>query len=468
MKDRMIIVSCDSHAGVPKELWPHYLPKQFHHLLPQLHTDNDEIYPNAIYCIGARAAQASGNVGGNPEHLEAQRENWEGLYDPVIRLADMDREGIAAELIYLGDSRLGDMCHNVTGRDYGLEAWDAGAKGWNRYCFDAFGFAPDRLLITGAIGPCVDMRAQIEELAWMADHRFIGVYSPGYLKHPDMPPLYDTYWDPFWAACAERNLTVVVHAGFGTMAGSAFPQIEKIYDDVSKAAGTRELSAMLQHADAVSDESVRFFHDFLNKNLDSRQPMWQMMLGGVFDRHPSLKLQLTEIRLDWIPATLAHLDDIWERNLDALPSKRSPSEYWASNCLAGASFIHKIEVERRHELGVGTILFGRDFPHHESTWPQTKSFLADAFFGVPEDEARLMLGENGIRFFGLDRDRLAQIAKRIGPTIEEIIGGDSMAQDLLDRFSNSSGYLKPYEGDEKMSDLDKMLITDLEVLGATL
>ncbi len=467
MDDRVIIVSCDSHAGVPKELWPEYLPTEFHDLLPQLHQDNDEIYPRAIYCIGAKVGGAATGPA-EVAHQQAQRDDWHGLYDPVLRIADMDREGIAAELIYLGDSRLGDMFHNVTGRDYGLAAWDAGAKGWNRYCHDAFGFAPDRLLITGAIGPCVDMDAQLAELDWMADHHFIGVYGPGYLKHPDMPPLYDAFWDPFWAKCAARNLTVVVHAGYGTMAGTAFPQVEKMYNDVVAAAGTNELDVMLQHADAITDESLQFFSDFLNKNLDSRQPMWQMMLGGVFDRHPDLKLQLTEIRLDWIPATLAHLDEIWERNRDVLPAQRRPSEYWASNCLAGASFIHKAEVEQRHQLGVETILFGRDFPHQEATWPHTQQWLRDAFAGVPEDEMRLMLGGNGIRFFGLDEARLAAIAKRIGPTVDDILGGDAVDQDMIDSFAARGGYLKPYEGDEKLADLDKLLLDDLAALGGTL
>jgi predicted TIM-barrel fold metal-dependent hydrolase len=465
MGDKVIIVSCDSHAGVPKELWPEYLPERFHGLLEQLHKDNDEIYPRAIYCIGKKVG---GGEAANAEHQAAQRDDWQGLYDPVLRLADMDREGIAAEQIYLGDSRLGDMFHNVTGRDYGIEAWEAGAKGWNRYCADAFGFAPDRLLITGAIGPCVDMDAQIAELDWMADHNFVGVYGPGYLKHPGMPPLSDSYWDGFWAKCTERGLTMVVHAGFGTMVGTAFPQIEKMYDDVVAAAGTNDLNAMLEHAGAISDDSVQFFNDFLNKNLDSRQPMWQMMLGGVFDRHPDLKLELSEIRLDWIPATLAHLDEIWKRNRGQVPAQRPPSEYWRENCLAGASFIHKVEVERRHELGVDTILFGRDFPHHESTWPHTKYFLRDAFAGVPEDEIRSMLGENGIRFFGLDRERLAAIAKRIGPEIEEITGGDPVPQELIERFASSSGYLKPYEGDERLAGVDKMLVDDLAAVGGTL
>jgi predicted TIM-barrel fold metal-dependent hydrolase len=458
MADRVIIVSCDSHAGVPKELWPEYLPKQYHELLPSLHRDN-VIYPTAISLL-----TASKGISGFSEHLDAHRNDWQGLYDPVIRIADMDREGVAAEIIYLGDSRLGDMFHNVTGRDYGLDAWDAGAKGWNRYNADAFGFAPDRLLVTGAIGPCVDMDAQLAELDWMADHHFIGVYGPGYLKHPDMPPLSDAFWDPFWAKCAERNLTVVVHAGYGTMLGEAFPYVERIYNDVVEAAGSEDPAALYEHTDAVSPESQQFFFDFLNKNLDSRQPMWQMMLSGVFDRHPDLKVLLTEIRLDWIPATLAHLDAAYDEHRDRLPAQRRPSEYWPTNFMAGASFIHKAEVEQRHQLGVDTILFGRDFPHYEGTWPHTAEYLRAAFGEVHEDEMRKMLGGNGIRFLGLDEARLAAIAKRIGPTVDDITGGD-VRDEVMASFAVRGGFLKPYEGDEKLAAVDALLAEDLASLG---
>jgi hypothetical protein len=83
----------------------------------------------------------------------------------------------------------------------------------------------------------------------------------------------------------------------------------------------------------------------------------------------------------------------------------------------------------RHEIGVETIAFGRDYPHPEGTWPHTKQWLQDAFAGVPEQELRLMLGENAIRFFGLDRARLAEYAKRIGFTVGEITGGEPVRQD---------------------------------------
>ena len=41
MEDKLIIVSSDSHAGVPKELWSHYLPERYHELLPQLRSEGN-------------------------------------------------------------------------------------------------------------------------------------------------------------------------------------------------------------------------------------------------------------------------------------------------------------------------------------------------------------------------------------------------------------------------------------------
>jgi predicted TIM-barrel fold metal-dependent hydrolase len=456
--ERVIIVSGDSHAGIPHELWTEYLPEQFHHLLPSLREDN-VVYPTAM---GLQSAKAG--LGGHPEHLEAHASGWHGLYDPVLRLADMDREGIAAELIYLGDFRLGDLFHNVSGRSYGLEAWEAGAKAWNRWTADTFGFATDRFLLTAAIGPCVDIDAAVAEIHWIAERGFTGTYCPGYMRHPDMPALHDVYWEPFWAACAETGIAVVVHAGYGTEQGLVFPEVQKIYDTVAEAAGSTDRDAMFAHADAVTDESRQFFTNFANVNIQSRRPIWQLMLGGVFDRHPALRFVPSEIRLDWIPATLRHLDAAFEQNRDSLPTTHLPSELWRSNCLGVGSFMHKAEVEMRHEIGVDTMIFGRDFPHPEGTWPHTSGWLRDAFEGVPDDELRLVLGENAVRFFGLDRARLAEIARRIGPTIDELHAGGPVRDDLLENFAMRGGYLKPAEGDAKLDEVDAVLRHDIEDL----
>jgi predicted TIM-barrel fold metal-dependent hydrolase len=245
-----------------------------------------------------------------------------------------------------------------------------------------------------------------------------------------------------------------------------FPELQRIYDAAANAAGSDDPDSLMANADAVEVDSLLFFHNFLSHNVDSRRPMWQLMFSGAFDRFPDLRLLLTEIRYDWMPATLAHLDAVYEEHRDVIPAERKPSEYWQTNCMTGASFIHKAEVAMRHEVGIDTILFGRDFPHPESTWPNTRDWLRNAFEGVPEDEVRKMLGENAIRFFGLDRNRLADIAKRIGPTIEDIIGsGSDVRPDLLANFDQRGGYLKPPEGADKLPMVDELLTGDLAAVG---
>ena len=358
---------------------------------PSFEKDN-EIYPTAIFLIGtkSRATQL-------PEVAEAHTNGYHGLHDAKLRLADMDREGVAAELIYHGDFRLGDMFHNNTNDKFSLDAWHAGSIAWNRWAGDNFSSARDRFLAVGTIGPCIDMDATVAELQWIADHGFVGTYAPGYMTHPDLPPLFDEYWEPFWSTCEELGLALVVHAGFGWEQGAAFPHLKRIYTQAAEAAGSTDRESLLAHADAVGPEGLEFFHEF-SSSPRPRRAMWQLMLNGIFDRHSGLKLLLTEVRADWIPATLHHLDKVYEENRTDLPALKRPSEYWHSNCLAGASFIHKAEVAMRHEIGVDTIAFGRDYPHPEGTWPNTKDWLRDAFGGVPEDEIRLMLGENAVRF----------------------------------------------------------------------
>lgn len=110
------------------------------------------------------------------------------------------------------------------------------------------------------------------------------------------------------------------------------------------------------------------------------------------------------------------------------------------------SFMHKAEVDMRHEIGVSKMMFGRDYPHSEGTWPNTRDWLSHALQGVPEQEVRQILGENAIAFVGMDRERLAEIATRVGPTIGEITGRPADIDPLvLANWDQRGGYLKPLE-----------------------
>jgi Amidohydrolase len=184
----------------------------------------------------------------------------------------------------------------------------------------------------------------------------------------------------------------------------------------------------------------------------------------VFDRHPNLRLVLTEVRADWIPATLAHLDQRFEE-LDA-PMKKRPSEYFASNCGVAPSSPHRAEIELRHDIGVDRFMFGIDFPHPEGTWPNTHDWIRDAFAGVPEDEARRILGENTIEFYRLDRTALANVAAAIGPKPSDLLlGTSSVDPRKIEHFHKRSGYSRPAEEIDTAA-LESAFASDLAAVSA--
>jgi hypothetical protein len=164
----------------------------------------------------------------------------------------------------------------------------------------------------------------------------------------------------------------------------------------------------------------------------------------VFDRYPELTLAFTEVRADWVPATLRAFDARFDAGEVHLP--RPPTEYWHRNCMAGASSIKRSEVRLRDEIGVERLMFGRDYPHAEGTWPNTFDWLRDAFSAVPEAEARLILGENAVRCYGLDSQRLRRLADRIGPPPDDVLGSSHEVDGrVVAHFEARGGYGKSME-----------------------
>jgi len=461
MKDSSLrhvnIVSIDGHAVMPSELWPEYLEKRFHQYLPAFRAEN-EVNARAMLPLNDMMIAPALDLFDTEGAYRA--EQWKGAWDVDVRLAEMDREGVAAELVYHGFFRVADLGFSVMNASYAAEVVDAGVRAYHRWVFETFGQVPDRLLLVGAIGACTDQQATMEEIAWIADHGFVGMYMPGFLAVPGQPPLDDKYWDPLWALCADRGLALVVHGGYGLDQGYAYDQIESACRQVDESGGG-ELDLVMALAQGIFSE--KFFAD-----LRHRRAMWQVMLGGVFDRHPNLKLMMTEVRADWLPATLKHLDDVYEAHRAAMPTGRKPSEWWESNCLAGVSFMHKAEVEMRHQIAVENMSFGRDYPHAEGTWPNTLDFLRDLFAGVPDADVRQILGGNAVRFFDLDAGKIDLIGERIGPAIDLSTGGaGDIDPALIAHFGDRSGYLKPAEGAGRLGELDELLLPDLDRIAAS-
>jgi predicted TIM-barrel fold metal-dependent hydrolase len=173
-----------------------------------------------------------------------------------------------------------------------------------------------------------------------------------------------------------------------------------------------------------------------------RRAVPQLIFGGVFERHPQLRLVLTEQRVGWVVETLDEFESVYinatslDRRSSPLPLPapslltdpievkklvpKHPREYWTKNCFISGSTLAPFEAAMRHEVGIHNLMWGSDYPHVEGTWPHTPLALRHAFADVPEDEARLILGETALQVYGLDPIELRTIADQIGPRPEEL------------------------------------------------
>ena len=134
--------------------------------------------------------------------------------------------------------------------------------------------------------------------------------------------------------------------------------------------------------------------------------MWQMIWGGVFERHPTLRYALVETMIDWVPGVLRFMDGLaaggegWMAFAKMIGRgtpmiTKLPSEFWASNCFVGSSPPACLEFEMRDELGVDTLMFGVDYPHFETAWPAVKETVRGTLGHLGYSEAARGEGAHG-------------------------------------------------------------------------
>jgi predicted TIM-barrel fold metal-dependent hydrolase len=426
--DRILMVSADGHAAMPLSLLPDYLEREYHGWVEQLDAESEEILrlqdtaqqisDEVLELIDTDGAIGSGGRTGS--------------FDMARRLAEMDREGIAGEIIFPGSAEATPPFFAGINLPYPAEVRSAGARAYNRWLADAMAEANGRVTAIAPMGPWHDMDATVAEVRWAAAHGFRAVTAPGAIKDPSLPHLCDAYYEPFWKTCAELDVVVAVHAGHGGVQGEMVAFMQRL-------AAAADTGQDVQHQVASGVEGSPFA-----PTLVPTQILYSLMLGGVFDRYPELHFSLTEVRADWVPATLELLD----RRFDAgdTPLRRRPSEYWRANCWAGASSIKRSEVRLRDRIGTDRMMFGRDYPHTEGTWPNTWDWLRDAFVGVSEVEIRDLLGRNAVACYRLDESALRSVSERLGPRPDDIMrDGPTVDARVVENFDQRGGYHQSYE-----------------------
>jgi predicted TIM-barrel fold metal-dependent hydrolase len=402
--DPVVVVSCDAHVGPLLE--------------QQLRSHCPEAHLRAFDEFAARQAAA------REEHRRQVAEQAElghftfvddhpnttidGHHDVHAYLRDMDRDGVAAEVIY-HFSKNGEPLPFVSDAAGGLGAPSAedlemaavGYRIYNRWLADFVSEAPDRLVGLAYL-PMWDIPAAVREVEWAAAAGLRGVNFPppnraGHLAYNNAA------WEPLWSACEAHGMSLNTH---------------------SSGAAPADYFAGPGGQDILIYECGGWM---------ARRAIWWLVHGRVFERHPGLRLVITEQYEGWWTSTLAELDSVYLRfrrpGVDHLP--RLPSEYVRDHVFMGASFPSRDLVRDAWQSGyAGNLLWGRDYPHDEGTFqvlddpdaePITRLALRHVLSQVPAREARMIAGETAIGVLGLDRAKLTEVAARISaPTSREL------------------------------------------------
>jgi predicted TIM-barrel fold metal-dependent hydrolase len=380
--DRYVIVSADCHGGAELYEYRDYLERR--------HLDAFDAWARD-YAIPFE--DLMGDEGGR---------NW----DSGRRLADLEADGIVAEVIYPNtippfypEPSLKAQLPGATEGDLDLR-W-AGLRAHNRWLVDFCNAAPGRRAGIAQI-MLHDVDAAVAEIEWAAGSGLRGgVLLPGAPPGSGLEPLYSPVYEPIWRACEDAGLVVNHHSG------SAVP--------------------------ALGDEPIDQVTFLLEVTWYAHRALWNLVFGGVMERHPDLQFVFTEQGTAWIPETLGMLDFLCHRMGTAVGSQEyewgcpvveklslRPSEYWARQCHIGSSFMRPAEAALRYAVGVDRIMWGSDYPHKEASFPFSREALRVAFAGVDAGEVQAMVGDNAAHLYRFDLASLRQLATRVGPTHAEI------------------------------------------------
>jgi len=375
MKD-LTIISADSHMVEPPNLWVERIDSGYRDRAP--HTVKGYQGQEGEWFVGGSRPNPVSSMFGTgvkgsdlPEFLKNTFEAApKSVWDPAERLKEQDIDGIKGEVLYTSYGLL----------LYGLE--DAGLRracfrAYNDYVAEYCSHNPARLVGVGMVD-LDDLSAAVEEIRHCADKGLRGVMIWSY-PPPDRPYSIPDY-DRFWASAQDLGmvLTFHIHTGYN----------------------------------GVGVERNRVVSSFVTLPVQIMQSLTDMIVYGVFDRFPRLRVVSAENDCSWIPNFMYRLDHYYEEfrfseggfeGGPRLPELRMPpSEYLKRN--VAVTFQHEsgdlVDFTRRF-VGADSLIWGSDYPHADGTWPRSREVIAKTYAAVSEQDIRKMVGGNIARIYNM-------------------------------------------------------------------
>src|SRR5262245_16803020 len=369
------IIDADAHVYEPPDVWQARVPAALRARAPRVErTDEGDVWTfdagARVRAVGLMAAAGTSYLGFRPSGLTydtIRRGHWERR----ARLADMDADGVWAQLLYPSVCEEGAR---MFGDDRTLQL--ACVRAFNEwlleFCDDA-----DGRLFGHAIIPATGVTDAVAELEWALAHGYRGVLVSTFPNGSVEPSAQD---DAFWARAAEAGTPVALHIGSFHADG---PVARRSFDP----------AAVLPRA-AISKSGA-----------NTVPLVAKLLFSGLFERVPTLAVLLVEANIGWIPAMLEQTDDMFLRyrwftetagRLPTMPSRAFHSNVWAT------FMVDTVGMQLRDRLNVDHLMWSTDYPHTGTDWPNSRVTIERVFRGVERDVVRRMLHDNARRLYRLD------------------------------------------------------------------
>ena len=241
---------------------------------------------------------------------------------------------------------------------------------YNRWLADFCGTDPHRLFGVAYI-PCETPGMAVAEIkrAVALGHRTLGL--PAF--PPDGSHYGDADWEPMWQ------------------------EIE-----ASGRPGAFHLGALRNRPLQLSDTRGYLTYSYAGR-VGMGEAVGELIFGEVFQRHPQLTVLSVEAQLGWVPFAMQWMDTIFDKHRYWTQSglKEKPSTFFQTQVMY--TFMGDgVGIRERHTIGVDRIMWASDYPHSETTWPESQRLVSDMLAGVPAEECALITGGNARRLYGID------------------------------------------------------------------
>ncbi len=378
------VVDADTHLTEAHDLWTKRAPAAYRDRVPHVEPGADG-RPTWIVDDNELGFAGGGGViardGSKGRAAEALFE-WTldrihvAAYDPVARLEVMDDSGIWAQVTFPNAIGLGGQGLSSKVDDERLR----------RVCIEIYNDAMAEVqqesgnrLLPMPVLPAWEVDAAVREAERVAALGLRGVNLTSDPQDLGAPDLASRAWDPLWEVCAALGLPVHFHIGASLTTMTFFDNYpwESQAEDTKLAIGGALL--FVGNARVVTN----------------------VILSGMLDRHPALKVVSVESGVGWIPFILDALDYEMSENAPGELEKLSmlPSEYFKRQLYATFWFETRDLPALIHAVGEDNVLFETDFPHPTCLYPKPLDTVAGPMSVLAPEVQRKILGENAARLY---------------------------------------------------------------------